>query len=195
MKPKSYTLIRAIVFLMLAISTSSCLYIITKGGALLKQQTHEEYDYVAKYAFNLRDQGKVADWPLVVIDGRAYALNYYINKHVALSKSEVVSIDHLPINSDTALKNYGESARGGVLLVTTTYASSKAPQKVKKMKPVSNRKILYVVDGVVVDENAMENINTDEIKTLDVLKDKESVKVYTDEDYEGVILITLKKRS
>jgi len=148
---------------------------------------------VARYAFNLRDKGKVADWPLVIIDGRGYALHYYINKHVALSKSEVKHIDFLPKNSETALKIYGESGRGGVILVTTSYAKTRAPLKIKKNESVNGSKVIYVVDGKVVEKENVQNISKDEIATMDILKQKEAIKVYTQEDCEGVILITLKK--
>ncbi|WP_068473024.1 hypothetical protein [Saccharicrinis aurantiacus] len=156
---KNFALVRIVILLLIATSSSSCLYIVTKSRALLKQQNNAQLDYVARYAFNLRDKGKVADWPLVIIDGRGYALHYYINKHVALSKPEVKHIDFLPKNSETALKIYGESGRGGVILVTTSYAKTRAPLKIKKAESVNGSKVIYVVDGKVDEKENVQNIS------------------------------------
>jgi len=58
----------------------------------------------------------------------------------------------------------------------------------------SSENILFIIDGVKADKEAMEKINPSDIENVTVLKDKASVKIYTSEDVDGVIIINTKKK-
>ncbi len=54
------------------------------------------------------------------------------------------------------------------------------------------RKPLYVVNGVPMDENSIENIDQSTIKNIEVLKDANATAIYGARGADGVVLITLK---
>ena len=53
--------------------------------------------------------------------------------------------------------------------------------------------ILYIVDGREVDTNYIKTLESYKIKSLKVVKDKTEVARYSKKEYDGVILITMKK--
>lgn len=57
----------------------------------------------------------------------------------------------------------------------------------------SAKNILYIVDGKEVDETFIKTISTDKIESVTVIKDKKEVIKYTDKEYEGIIIIKMKK--
>lgn len=58
---------------------------------------------------------------------------------------------------------------------------------------LNNNDPLWVVDGVVVDPNALGAINQSDIELMEVLKDAASAAIYGTRSAAGVILITTKK--
>lgn len=58
---------------------------------------------------------------------------------------------------------------------------------------ISNKNILYLVDGKEVFGNDIKKINTENIASLNVIKEPKEITKYTDKKYEGVISIKLKK--
>jgi hypothetical protein len=66
-------------------------------------------------------------------------------------------------------------------------------------RETSNNKIpdnvLYIVDGKEITKEEMENINPENIESINVLKDAESIKEYGEKAKDGVVIITLKKEN
>lgn len=60
-----------------------------------------------------------------------------------------------------------------------------------KIKSASGNQPLYIVDGVEIAN--IENINRDNIQSIDVLKNESTTKIYGEKGKNGVILITMKK--
>jgi len=54
--------------------------------------------------------------------------------------------------------------------------------------------VLLVVDNIIVSQTEFQTINPEDIESMDVYKDKEEVAKYSSKDYDGVIIITLKKK-
>lgn len=52
---------------------------------------------------------------------------------------------------------------------------------------------LFVIDGEKTDKATFQSLDPSNIESITVLKDKESMRIYTDEDYDGVIIIKTKK--
>jgi len=54
--------------------------------------------------------------------------------------------------------------------------------------------VLYIINGRTVDKGEFEELDPDEIESISVLKGKEQVSKFTDEDYNGVIKIVTKDK-
>jgi hypothetical protein len=57
----------------------------------------------------------------------------------------------------------------------------------------SDKNILYLIDGKEVSANDIKKLETNNIASVTVIKDKKEVAKYTDKKYEGVVIIKLKK--
>jgi len=65
-----------------------------------------------------------------------------------------------------------------------------------KAKKLSEKPILYIVDGKEINDfNITENLNPDEIESIDVLKDGAAISLYGDKAKNGVIVVTTKQNS
>lgn len=79
--------------------------------------------------------------------------------------------------------------------ITLSKKNETATIKTNAIKKVSNSKILYLVDGKEVSGKAIEKMDTNAIKTITVIKGKENVIKYTKKEYDGVIIIEMKKNN
>lgn len=132
--------------------------------------------------------------PLIILDGKPVAGIEYIDPET------IESINVLKDESAKAI--YGEKGKNGVILIT-----SKKEDKIKvtgygdeKTKPGSIIKIqgidgegkpLYILDGQVV--KSIENIDPENIESINVLKDESAKAIYGEKGENGVLLITTKK--
>jgi hypothetical protein len=132
------------------------------------------------------DNGQISGKPIIVLDGVPYRYEYELKKsRLPLSKTQIESIDIL--KDDVGKKIYGVYAEGGVMIVTSKNNHS------KEIKPKEDEKILFLIDDKVISKSEVEKINPDDIETITVVKDdKEKIRQYTTEDYDGVIIIHLK---
>lgn len=65
--------------------------------------------------------------------------------------------------------------------------------KLKEKISYEDAKKLFVVDGEVQAENFdISSIGKENIKTVNIIGDKNEIKKYSDEDYDGVVVITTK---
>lgn len=67
--------------------------------------------------------------------------------------------------------------------------------KKQDSRSLSEIKILYFIDGKEMPASVLETLDKNDISNITVIKNKETISTYTDEDYEGVILITLKSKN
>jgi predicted alpha/beta superfamily hydrolase len=63
----------------------------------------------------------------------------------------------------------------------------------KKMREEQRSNILYILDGEEILQDTLRKINPDDIKSIDVIKNAEGIKKYTQKKYDGVVVIYLKK--
>ncbi|WP_426667680.1 TonB-dependent receptor [Mucilaginibacter sp. McL0603] len=81
----------------------------------------------------------------------------------------------------------------GVNVVQTSGAPGSAPTiRIRGITSINKSDPLYVIDGVVVDNGGIDNINPNDIESIDVLKDA-SAAIYGSRASNGVILVTTKK--
>ena len=58
---------------------------------------------------------------------------------------------------------------------------------------VQKQNILCILDGKEILQETLRKINPDNIKSIDVIKNAEGIKKYTQKKYDGVVVIYLKK--
>ncbi len=111
---------------------------------------------------------------LIILDGKK------VDRHVMeiLDPSLIQSIDILKGESATAT-HYGEEGRNGIILITT--------------KEFRRNKALMILDGKKVDNNILETLNPDLIKSVNVFKKDSATALYGDDGKNGVVIITTKK--
>jgi TonB-linked SusC/RagA family outer membrane protein len=81
----------------------------------------------------------------------------------------------------------------GVNVVQSSGAPGSSPTiRIRGVTSINNSDPLYVIDGVVVDNGGLDNINPNDVESVEVLKDA-SAAIYGSRAASGVVLITTKK--
>ncbi|MBV5342729.1 TonB-dependent receptor plug domain-containing protein, partial [bacterium] len=70
----------------------------------------------------------------------------------------------------------------------------KGKGEVNGAKTNSKERPLFLVNGIATSEEAVSKINPNEIKSINVIKDKEALKIYGDKAKHGVVAIITHKR-
>jgi TonB-dependent SusC/RagA subfamily outer membrane receptor len=101
------------------------------------------------------------------------------------------------LKGEEAWRYYGEKGANGVIVITTkAFRQQHRPFKEAAVASVtSGSDPLYIIDGVEASEEGMKKLNPSEVESINVLKDKAATAVYGDKGRNGVILITLKKKT
>lgn len=103
---------------------------------------------------------------------------------------KIESMVHL--NKDVAVKNYGDNASNGIVeVVTKSRVHNKNGFIINK--DVNEDSPLYIVDGVEMDD--ISEIDPNNIQYINVLKDKKAVELYGKKGKNGMIVVSLKKKS
>ena len=108
----------------------------------------------------------------------------------ALSKNSIESITVLKDASATAI--YGIAGKNGVVLIKTKGATGTKQITTFKLDSLSENAPLYVVDGIKLSKTEMKNVSPDDIISISVLKDAQTILLYGAEGAKGVIEITTK---
>ena len=130
--------------------------------------------------------GEVKRKPIIVIDGKPYRYDYELKTEgLQISKKDIKQIDIL--KKDVGVEIYGEYAKDGVIIVTTKSSSS------NDSKPYNDSKVLILLENKEISQSEMEAIDPNDVESIEVIKNKEKVKSFTSEDYDGVVIIHMKK--
>lgn len=130
--------------------------------------------------------GEINRKPIIVVDGKPYRYDYELKSGgLQLSKNDVQKLEI--VKKEIGMQIYGDQAKDGVILLTTKSGSNTGG------KSYNDSKVLIFLEDKVISQSEMETINPDTIDSIEIIKDKETVKQYTSEDYDGVIVIHLKK--
>lgn len=101
-------------------------------------------------------------------------------------------VDRPVVNIGQALQN--KVAGVQVVKQGAGYPGSKPLIRIRGTNSInSNSTPLFVVDGIVGVNNALENINPQDIETMDILKDASATAIYGTRGANGVIIITTKR--
>ncbi len=106
----------------------------------------------------------------------------------------VASIDTKALSS-TPIPNAGEAMEGraaGVQVISAGAPGSNVTFRIRGTGTINNADPLIVVDGVPSDA-PLNNLNSNDIASIDVLKDASAAAIYGSRGANGVVLITTKK--
>ena len=106
-------------------------------------------------------------------------LNFY--------KSDILEFSLIAMDNPQMVDIYGEQSLNGVLLIETK------PFQEKAAKSISDSKVLFLLNDKPITQAELEKINHDSIESVDVIKDKKEIAKYTTDEYDGVVIIKLKK--
>jgi TonB-dependent SusC/RagA subfamily outer membrane receptor len=136
-----------------------------------------------------------------------------------LKPNDLIAINVLKGDKAT---EYGMSGKNGVILIQTKFALAQTTSNIPTPPPpphietppapsevlslvdkgaiVDNRgkTPLYVINGVPVQKNTnnpLQNINPNDIESINIMKDKSAISLYGKEGEDGVVLITTKTGS
>ena len=127
--------------------------------------------------------------PLYVVDGKILTSSF--------SELSPDQIESLVILKDAAsIAKYGKEAENGVIIITT---KNKPEEKTDLNKFIIKGDGAYgkspvmILDGQVMDQTSISELDPNKIKSFTILKDAASVALYGKEAENGVILIVTKK--
>jgi len=142
--------------------------------------------YLCKFIDKSVKDGKTTNKPLLVIDGLAYKYDDLSKKKIQIAKADIIDMVCLPIDSKEA-GIYGNIGKNGVVLIITNKIRGKS-------ETGSENKILFLIDGKQIEQSEYDMLIPENIESMEVLKEKKDIKKYTKESYDGVVIITLKKK-
>ena len=172
----------------LILTTISALLIGCSSNRYMLSDKGKDKKYLIEYIDRLNKEGKITDKPLVVIDGLAFSYeNLKVNK-IRISKSDISRMDYLGKNSEGAKNIYGDQGNKGVILILT----NNSPQQ--PGDSLSEGKILFLIGERQITQQELESIDPNEIESIEVVKEKNKVREYTSDNYDGVIIVTMKKK-
>ena len=109
----------------------------------------------------------------------------------AVSSVEVSEITDLPVNS---VQQALQGRVAGVNVTSSGAPGSGANVRIRGLGTINNNDPLYIIDGVPV-QGGLNEINPNDIKSIQVLKDASSAAIYGSRAANGVIVITTKNGS
>jgi hypothetical protein len=136
---------------------------------------------------------------------------YFFNHTQILFFSEtcsILSINLLPMyiskNRKAGVKSPGKLTQKAIVLVLASFLSimsfshaySNSPHIEKKLSEIQQDKpaILYIVDGTPMSAKEVDKLDPNNIEKMEFIKEKEKIRLYTDEEVDTVVLITLKNQ-
>ena len=100
--------------------------------------------------------------------------------------------------ADKASSNVGQLLQGrmaGVYIVDSGNPQANVSIKIRGLGTVNNSDPLLVVDGVPMVNMGLNSLNTNDIESIDVLKDASATAIYGARGANGVVIVTTKKGS
>lgn len=127
--------------------------------------------------------------PMVIINGKEANLEIFN----AINPEAIESI--FVLKDKASIDQYGDKGKNGVLLISLKRGETLKNTESKTITiSVKNEGFqpLYVVDGIIKENFNRESLESDNIKSMSVLKGDVATKKYGDKGKNGVIEITLK---
>jgi len=138
-----------------------------------------------------------SDSPLIIVDGK---VSEEIS-HIDPKNIESISV----LKEKTATDKYGEDAKNGVIIITTkseaekqnktTISDTDTTHQKSSEFHANAKKALIIVDGkkYAPGEFDTKQLDPNDIKLIDILKDGNAIELYGEDAKDGVVIITTKK--
>ena len=109
----------------------------------------------------------------------------------AISQVKASDLSNMPI---LRIEQALQGRTSGMTIATSSgQPGSPSTVRVRGTTSMGNSDPLYVVDGVPIDNGGLDYLNSDDIESIEVLKDAASAAIYGTRAAAGVILVTTKK--
>ena len=156
------------------------------------QEKSSKADSTLRYTIVKQKVENVPENALIILDGKVIDKA----KMDAMNPDDIYAVNVLKGKGATSI--YGRKGKNGVVLITSKKESSvRNSTVIIRMKDstgmIRDAKPLIFVDGVQMNEDAIKDMNPDQIESIDVLKNENSTKEYGEKGGNGVIKITVKK--
>ncbi|WP_298903758.1 M56 family metallopeptidase [uncultured Psychroserpens sp.] len=135
-----------------------------------------------------------SDNPLFIIDGKQVDKSVFEN----IDSEKISTINVL--KGTSAYELYGEKGKNGVIIMTKKGSKNifvKSDEKYKtgvlyEFIETDGKQPLYIVDGKVIANGKVSDIDPNSINTIDIIKDKTAVKVYGEKAKNGAVVVRTK---
>ncbi|TLX73740.1 hypothetical protein E9993_14880 [Labilibacter sediminis] len=151
---------------------------------------NQDKKYLVNYIKDL--DGEITEKPLIIIDGFAYDYESLKVNKIPLSKDEIHKLDYLSKDSKGAINIYGERGKNGVVLILSKKSQERLQEK--SAATLNNSKVLFLIGDKEISQEDLNRINPNDIESIEVIKEKESVSKFTSKDYDGVVIININSR-
>ncbi|NNF34163.1 MAG: TonB family protein [Saprospiraceae bacterium] len=170
-----------------------------KNGVIVVT-TNNKVDASAKSppTIKLKPTSKGAD-PLIILDGKEVKID--VNNDLNPDDIESVNV----LKGEKAIAKYGDKGKNGVVEITSkgnktiklkadkiTIKNDKVNIKADGIQYDEELVPLYVLEGKIIQKDQMDQVDPNDIKSINVLKGKSALEKYGDEGQNGVVEITLK---
>ena len=109
----------------------------------------------------------------------------------AISKVKSTDLEYMPI---VRIEQALQGRTTGVSVASSSgQPGASSTVRVRGTTTINNSNPLYVVDGVPLDNGGIDYLNSDDIESIEVLKDAASAAIYGTRAASGVIIVTTKK--
>ena len=123
--------------------------------------------------------------PVIIINERILKadeldkLNFY--------KADIIEFAVIEMDNPNMVDIYGKQSLNGILQIEIK------PFHEKAVESIPNRKVLFLLNEKAVSQTELGQINPDKIESVHVVKNKKEIAKYTTEEYDGVVIVKLKK--
>ena len=109
----------------------------------------------------------------------------------AISRVKSTDLENMPI---VRIEQALQGRTTGVSVATSSgQPGASSTVRVRGTTTINNSNPLYVIDGVPIDNGGIDYLNSDDIESMEVLKDAASAAIYGTRAASGVIIVTTKK--
>ncbi len=109
----------------------------------------------------------------------------------AISKVKSADLEYMPI---VRIEQALQGRTTGVSVASSSgQPGASSTVRVRGTTTINNSNPLYVIDGVPIDNGGIDYLNSDDIESIEVLKDAASAAIYGTRAASGVIIVTTKK--
>jgi hypothetical protein len=168
----------------LILSLSILLFNCSSNKYLLSDRSYKKNE-LKNFISKLINEGKIEKNPVILLNEKVLTKKEI--KNIKILSSDISKMSVIKKGNTQMVEVYGKKSLNGIVLVETK-------SKDFRYRHSSNKsKILYIVDGKIISVDKLKKLDKNKIDSLTVIKDKKEVSKYTEKEYDGIIIIVMKK--